>query len=33
MLNVGVSGGRGKADGNDVSYTNTYVEAGNTLEK
>ncbi|MEI7429868.1 MAG: hemagglutinin repeat-containing protein, partial [Betaproteobacteria bacterium] len=34
LLNVGFSGGRGKADGQDASWTNTHVDAGNkvTLE-
>ena len=31
VLNVGVSGGRGRADGQDVSWTNTHVAAGDTL--
>jgi filamentous hemagglutinin len=31
MLNVGASGGRGKADGRDVAWTNTHVVAGDTL--
>lgn len=31
MVNVAASGGRGSGDGNDVSYTNTQVNAGNTL--
>lgn len=30
-IQAGVSGGRGSADGKDVGYTNTHVEAGNTL--
>ena len=31
LLTVGASVGRGKADGSDVTQTNTHVEAGNTL--
>ncbi len=31
LLNVGASAGRGKADGNDLTWTNTRVEAGNKL--
>lgn len=31
LFNVGASGGRGKADGNDLTHTNTHVEAGDTL--
>lgn len=31
LLTVGASGGRGKADGSDVSWTNTHVDAGNKL--
>jgi filamentous hemagglutinin len=31
MFNAGVSGGKGKADGSDVAWTNTHVDAGNTL--
>lgn len=30
-LNAGVAGGRGNADGHDVGYTNTHVDAGNKL--
>nr|WP_231502340.1 hemagglutinin repeat-containing protein [Herbaspirillum sp. RV1423] len=31
LFNVGASFGRGNADGSDVSYTNTHVDAGNKL--
>jgi filamentous hemagglutinin len=31
LLTVGASGGRGKADGSDVTQTNTHVDAGNQL--
>ncbi len=31
LLSVGASGGRGKADGSDVTQTNTHVDAGNQL--
>jgi filamentous hemagglutinin len=31
MFNAGVSGGKGKADGSDVMWSNTHVDAGNTL--
>ena len=31
MVTASASGGRGKADGSDVVWTNTRVEAGNTL--
>ena len=31
LLNVGASGGKGKADGNDLTWSNTHVTAGNTL--
>ena len=30
-IQAGVSGGKGKADGNDLNWTNTQVEAGQTL--
>ncbi|MBK9447788.1 MAG: hemagglutinin repeat-containing protein [Betaproteobacteria bacterium] len=30
-IQAGVSGGKGKADGQDVSYSNTHVTAGDTL--
>ena len=31
MLNIGASGGRGKAEGTDLFWNNTHVEAGNQL--
>ncbi|MBK9447778.1 MAG: hemagglutinin repeat-containing protein, partial [Betaproteobacteria bacterium] len=31
LFNVGASAGRGKADGDDLTWTNTQVEAGETL--
>jgi filamentous hemagglutinin len=31
LLNVGASAGRGKADGDDLAWRNTHVEAGNKL--
>src|SRR5690606_14332045 len=31
LVNAGASKSRGNADGNDVTWTNTHVEAGNTL--
>ncbi|MDQ5946440.1 MAG: filamentous hemagglutinin, partial [Pseudomonadota bacterium] len=31
LFNVGASAGRGKADGDDLTHTNTHVEAGNKL--
>lgn len=31
MVNASASKGRGNADGSDVTYSNTHVEAGNTL--
>ncbi|WP_446027738.1 hemagglutinin repeat-containing protein [Lelliottia amnigena] len=30
-LNLGVSGNRGESDGQDITHTNTRIEAGNTL--
>lgn len=30
-IQAGVSGGKGKADGQDISHSNTHVEAGQTL--
>ena len=31
LFNVGASAGRGKADGNDLTHSNTHIEAGQTL--
>ncbi|MCR6480417.1 hemagglutinin repeat-containing protein [Variovorax sp. ZS18.2.2] len=31
MFNAGASGGKGKSDGSDTSYTNSHVKAGDTV--
>jgi filamentous hemagglutinin len=31
LVTASASGGRGRADGSDVTWTNTHVDAGNSL--